>query len=56
MEPSKQMFSCDESGYIRHWILAGTYVEDYDGPPGGDNELRASTVDETIESPPENVA
>jgi hypothetical protein len=56
MEPSKQMFSCDESGYIRHWVLAGTYVEDYDGPPGGDNELRAATVDETIESPPEGVA
>jgi len=56
MNTSEQKFSCDDSGYIRHWILAGTYVDKYDGPPGGDNELRASTVDETIESPPENAA
>jgi hypothetical protein len=49
-------FQCDDSGYIRHWILAGTYVEKYDGPPGGDNELRAATVDSTIETPTEYVA
>ncbi len=56
MDASERVFGCDESGYIRHWILAGTYVEAYDGPPGGDNELRASTVDPTIESPPENAS
>ena len=56
MDTSERAFACDGSGYIRHWILAGTYVEKYDGPPGGDNQLRASTVDPTIESPPEHVA
>lgn len=35
MDASERVFGCDESGYIRHWILAGTYVEAYDGPPGG---------------------
>ncbi|MFT5369178.1 MAG: hypothetical protein ACI8V2_004152 [Candidatus Latescibacterota bacterium] len=56
MDASERVFSCDESGYIRHWILAGTYVAKYEGPPGSDNELRASTVDATIELPPENAA
>lgn len=49
-------FTCDASGYIRHWILAGTVVEKYTGPPGSDSELRVSTVDPTIEEPPEAVA
>ena len=49
-------FRCDASGYIRHWILAGTYVEKYDGPPGSDTALRVSTVDPTVESPPENAS
>ena len=56
MDASGRVFACDDSGYIRHWILAGTYVEKYDGPPGSDNELRASTVDPAIESPPEDVS
>lgn len=49
-------FRCDASGYLRHWILAGTHVEMYSGPPDDEIKLRTSTVDPTIELPPENAS
>lgn len=49
-------FSCDEDGFIRHWIKAGPYATPYAGPPGNDDTLRVSSVDDNIEEPPSHVA
>ncbi len=51
-----EFFVCDSSGYIRHWLMAGTKVTPYTGQMGSENQLRLEIVDHEIVAPPGEIA
>ena len=47
-----QGFRCDDSGYIRHWLITDVRVTPYDGPSASENQIRARIADPvTMEAP-----
>ena len=51
-----KFFVCDSSGYISHWLIAGTKVTPYTGQMRSENQLRLEIVDPEIVAPPGEIA
>ena len=56
MSGEARRFACDASGYIRHWLLAGTRATVYTGQMQSENQLRRDIVDPEIVRPPADAA
>jgi len=56
MSDSPSWFSPDEEGFVRHWLLVGPEVTEYDGDAATEQKVRAEVIDRAILDPPTDAA
>ena len=52
MTNNEKYFKCDDSGYIRNWLITGPKATTYAGAMASENQLRQKVVDPEIVNPP----